>query len=140
MSESNYQTGSCLCGAVRLKAAIASDSVDACHCSMCRQWGGGPFMALECDGEVQIEGEEHVSTFASSEWAERGFCKQCGTHLFYRLREQHHYAFPVGLFGDAQQWRFKSQIFVDEKPSWYAFANDTKNLTGEEVFALFSQS
>ena len=23
----------------------------------------------------------------SSAWAERGFCKNCGSHLFYRLKE-----------------------------------------------------
>ena len=33
---------------------------------------------------------------------------------------------------------FDHQIFIEEKPSFYAFANETKNMTGEEVFALFA--
>ena len=34
--------------------------------------------------------------------------------------------------------RFKSQIFIDEKPDWYTFANETENMTGAEVFAMYA--
>lgn len=84
---------------------------------------------------MSFEGTEHISTFSSSEWAERGFCKQCGTHLFYRLKESGHYAIPVGLLEDNGQWQFVEQIFIEQKPAFYAFAQKTKDLTGEEVFA-----
>jgi hypothetical protein len=30
------------------------------------------------------------------------------------------------------------QIFIEQKPGWYCFANTTKELTGAEVFALFA--
>lgn len=33
---------------------------------------------------------------------------------------------------------FQEQIFVDEKPADYDFANDTPKLTGAEVFAKFT--
>jgi hypothetical protein len=59
------------------------------------------------------------------------------SHLFYRLKKGPHYALPVGLFDDVERWALKHQVFIDEKPSWYAFANDTENLTGAEVFAKF---
>lgn len=29
---------------------------------------------------------QHQGRFASSDWAERGFCKTCGTTLFYFLK------------------------------------------------------
>ncbi len=32
---------------------------------------------------------------------------------------------------------FSSQIFIDEKPAYYEFANKTHNMTGAEVFAAF---
>jgi hypothetical protein len=31
-----------------------------------------------------------------------------------------------------------SQIFIDEKPAYYTFANQTKTMTGAEVFAMFA--
>ncbi len=130
--------GSCLCGAVQVIAETKNNSIGACHCSMCRKWSGGPFFAVECESDVAISGTEHVSTFSSSEWAERGFCRECGTHLFYRLKHEGHYAIPVGLFDGDDEWSFEEQIFIDEKPSFYSFAEKTKDLTGEEVFAQYS--
>ena len=75
--------------------------------------------------------------FNSSEWAERGFCSRCGSHLFYRLKETGHYAVPVGVFDDQEQLVFESQIFIDHKPSFYSFANETEDLTEAQVFEKY---
>ncbi len=130
--------GSCLCGAVGIQATEVSTDVGVCHCSMCRKWTGGPFFAVGCQGEVKISGLEKIATYESSEWAERGFCSQCGTHLFYRLKQNNQYIFPAGLFETDGQMHLDHQIFIEEKPEYYAFLNETKNMTGEEVFAQFS--
>jgi hypothetical protein len=138
MASETERRGSCLCGAVRIAIKTTSNSVSACHCSMCRKWGGGPLLAIECGSDVQFDGTDSISVFSSSDWAERGFCSMCGSHLFYRLKREGHYVVPVGLLNDGEQWVFDQQIFIDEKPSFYAFANETKNLTGAEVFAQYS--
>lgn len=138
MDSKTEHRGTCLCGAVRITAKAKSDSIGACHCKMCQKWGGGPLFAAECESDVDFEGLEHICTFNSSDWAERGFCAACGTHLFYRLKKEGHYAIPVGLFDNGEQWRLAEQIFVDQKPSFYSFMQQTKNLTGEEVFAQYS--
>ena len=52
MSDVTEGKGSCLCGAVRFTAKNMSKEVGACHCSMCRKWGGGPFMEVDCGAEV----------------------------------------------------------------------------------------
>lgn len=59
---------------------------------------------------------------------------------FYRLKQQQYYAIPVGLLDDDENFVIKQQIFIDEKPHFYTFANETKNMTGEEVLAHFSAS
>jgi hypothetical protein len=138
MASGTERRGSCLCGAVRIAIKTRSNSVAACHCSMCRKWGGGPLLAIECGSAVQFDGTDSISVFSSSAWAERGFCSKCGSHLFYRLKKERHYAVPVGLFDNGEPWVFDQQIFIDEKPSFYSFANQTKNLTGAEVFAQYS--
>jgi hypothetical protein len=105
---------------------------------MCRKWTGGPFLVVECGSNVHFEGNDNISVFNSSDWAERGFCNKCGSHLFYRLKEAGQYFVPVGLFDDGEEWVFDHQVFIDEKPTYYSFTNKTKNLTGEEVFAQYS--
>ena len=129
--------GSCLCGAIRATAKTASKDVGACHCSMCRKWTGGPLLAVDCGTVVSFEGKENIAVFDSSEWAERGFCRKCGSHLFYRLKESQQYIMSVGLFEDDKMFVLHHQIFIDEKPTFYRFANETKNMTGAEVFAKY---
>lgn len=132
--------GSCLCGAIRFIAKNMSNEVGACHCSSCRKWGGGPLMAVDCGTNVVFEDEQKVAVYNSSDWAERGFCSQCGSHLFYRLKESGQYMMPVGLFGEVAGLDFDHQVFIDEKPSFYCFANQTKDMTGPEVFAKYAAS
>ena len=129
--------GKCLCGSVKLRAQVSEAVYGACHCGICRKWGGGPLLAVECSEAPHIEGAEHVKTYASSEWAESGFCCCCGTHVFYRLKQGGFYALPLGLLDDGDL-RFDHQVFIDEKPAHYAFANATHDLTGAEVFAQFA--
>ena len=87
-----------------------------------------------------MTGEAHLSIFASTEWAERGFCRDCGTHLFYRIKETGQRMVPVGLFDDGYDITFENQVFIDEKPPYYRFANETHDMTGAEIFAMFGSS
>ncbi|MEL6495943.1 MAG: GFA family protein [Cyanobacteria bacterium J06623_7] len=79
----------------------------------------------------------YVRRFPSSEWAERGFCSKCGTHLFYWLKQNNHYYVPVGIFERQDNFVFDHQIFIDRKPEYFAFANDTSNMTEAEVLTMF---
>ncbi|QXI37028.1 GFA family protein [Pseudomonas xantholysinigenes] len=131
--------GTCLCKATHLNLTLENTHVSACHCSMCRKWTGGPLLAVQCSQPPVIKGPA-PSIYDSSPWAERGFCGQCGTHLFYRLKESGLYVVPVGVIDSEQTWTFTEQIFIDEKPTWYCFSNETKNLTGQQVFDQFAPS
>ena len=135
MSEEN---GKCLCGKVKFTAKHRKNTVGACHCGMCRRWGGGPLMAVSCGAEVAFEGEENISVYNSSDWAERGFCNKCGSHLFYRLKQTNEHQIPVGLFDRQADFNFNLQVFVDKKPSFYSFANKTREMTEAEVIEMFA--
>lgn len=140
MSEGTERRGQCLCGAVKITAKSASKSAGACHCKMCRQWSGGPLLAVDCGTDVVIEGDDHVKVFDSSPWAGRGFCADCGTHLFYRLKESGQLIVPAGFFESEDDLVFDHQIFIDEKPAFYDFSNETETMTGAEVAAKFGVS
>jgi hypothetical protein len=134
---SNTLSGGCLCGAVRFTAEPKNNEFGACHCSMCRRWTGGPFFAMECDA-VKVADEANLGVYRSSEWAERCFCKQCGSVLFYRLVDKGFYAVSAEAFDERSGFALTTQVFIDEKPAYYEFANKTHNMTGAEVFAAFA--
>lgn len=127
------RTGKCLCGAVTFEAE-PYPSYQACHCETCRIWGGGPFMAVPCK-TASFKGP--TARYASSEVAERGFCSICGTHLFFHPIGADVHGVPLGIFDDTSGLTFKAEFFIDEKPESYAFANETKQLTGAEFAAKF---
>jgi hypothetical protein len=124
---------------VRFTAQLKNRDVGVCHCSICRRWSAGPFFAVEC-GNVQVADETQLGVYRSSEWAERCFCKRCGSALFYRLVGKGFSAVSAEALDDRAGFRFASQIFIDDKPPYYEFANKTHNMTGAEVFAAFASS
>jgi hypothetical protein len=129
--------GKCLCGAITLRTPDKTH-IDACHCDMCRRWGGGPALGLTCGSDVTIEGKEKLKVYQSSAWADRGWCGDCGTHLFYRLLGSQEYFVPAGLFQDDSQFEFTEQIYIDRKPHYYEFTNQTVNLSEAEVLAKYA--
>lgn len=138
MSDDDKATGRCLCGAVRITLTGTHKEVGVCHCGMCRRWGGGPNMAIEVGQDIEIDGKEHVTAYRSSDWAERAFCKVCGTNLYYRIVEADDHVLCAGVLDDPDGLVLTGQIFIDEKPAFYDFANETKTMTGAEVFALYA--
>jgi hypothetical protein len=132
------QSGGCLCGAVRFTATPADNEVGVCHCSMCRRWSAGPFMVRDCGTSLKVEDKASLGAYRSSDWAERAFCKACGTPLYYRLIDKDMYFVSAEAFDESKDYAFTTQIFIDEKPAYYDFANKTHNMTGAEVFAQFA--
>ena len=128
--------GHCLCGAVSFTSPNAKE-VGACHCGFCRRWGGGPFFGVHCGPNVDFTGADQITVYASSDWAVRAFCKQCGTHLYYKLLATGEYFIPAGTF-DSSDFEVKTQIYIDKKPDYYSLANKTAMLTEQQVIELYS--
>jgi hypothetical protein len=133
--------GGCLCGAVRFTAAPEKPEMGVCHCEMCRRWTGGAFMVVSCgtSRDVDIEDETALGVYKSSGHGERVFCSKCGSTLFWRMADGSHVAVSAQAFDDPSVFSFTTEIFVDEQPANYAFANDTTRMTGPEVIAFFTQ-
>lgn len=129
--------GQCLCGAVKVRARPVRPNVEACHCTMCRRWSGIAYVGVQCGTDVVFDGEENVVRYRSSEWAERGFCGRCGSGLFFHYLPKGTYGLLAGLFPDDALLPLSEEIFIDEKPDYYAFAGDAEKLTGPEVMAKF---
>ena len=96
-------------------------------------------LAVHCGPDVQFSGVESIAVYASSEWAERAFCKNCGTHLYYKLLASGEYFVPAGTF-ESEDFELVSQIYIDRKPNYYSFANRTPVLTEQQVIEQFGSN
>jgi len=127
--------GKCLCGKVRFEVANVHE-LDVCHCSMCRRWNGGPYIGADTRGGVTLTSDTELAWYDSSDWAERGFCKTCGTSLFYRLKaDDAFWSISAGTLDLPKGLKVSKEIFVDEKPDYYNLAGDRPRLTGPEFLA-----
>ena len=129
---------SCLCGAVTFKAALKNEEVGACHCSMCRQWSGGVFLAIGYEGTLVFEDTDALGVYKSSDWGERGFCTRCGSSLFWRTHDESHGVVSAQAVSALASPALTGEIFVDSKPDYYNFREDTRKMTGAEVMAMFA--
>ncbi len=138
MGEGAARAGGCLCGAVRFDAVPVRPEMDVCHCGKCRRWSGGVFMAVPCGASLRIHDEEALGVFRSSDYGERLFCRICGSSIAWRLQDETMSAVSLQAFDDQRGLAFVEEIFIDDKPPQYSFANDTRKLTGAQVMAQFA--
>ena len=97
-------------------------------------------MAVEASKNVVVAGTDLLGIYESSGWGERGFCNRCGSTLFWRSKDAAHYAISAMAFDDLTEAVLTKQIFIDSKPDWYAFANETESMTGAEFLAQFASA
>lgn len=130
--------GRCLCGGVTFTATPEKMEMGVCHCGMCRRWTGGTFMAVSCGESVEFAPGSPTGSYRGSAWAERIFCRNCGSTLVWQTQDGKHQTVSVQTFDDPSVFKFTSQIFIDRKPDNYEFANETRNMTEAEIFEMFA--
>ncbi|MBY5933562.1 GFA family protein [Tateyamaria omphalii] len=135
-------TGGCLCRAVRFVARNVPTTFGICHCESCRRWTGSALFEVSVKtDDLTWSGAEHIATRATSDWAERAWCKECGTNLYFRQTKEGEWFggtdLPMGLFDDPDGFSLTHEIFVDHKPSGIPLQDcGQKRLTRDEVVAL----
>ena len=77
-------SGGCQCGAVRYSVTPGPAKSVICHCRMCQRATGNGFAPLLELPNDRITWEGTPAEWASSDVAIRGFCRTCGTPLYYR--------------------------------------------------------
>ena len=90
-------------------------------------------MSLSAGKDLNFKNEANIGRYSHSSWAERGFCKKCGTNLFYRMKKSNHYFLMLGLIDDEISLNFDEQQFIDEKPNHFSSKNTTKVISKQEM-------
>lgn len=113
--------GGCLCGAVRYEANGKLTSVTYCHCSMCRRWHGhvGAYFAVDREHFV-VKDPSHLAWFASSSGVRRGFCRTCGSSLFFDETGDPKMGICAGSLDAPTGLREKAHIHLASKGDYYA--------------------
>jgi hypothetical protein len=114
------QEGGCLCGAVRFRVQAPVRDVVYCHCSQCRRQTGHYYAATEvADASLSVTGEATIAWFDASTFARRGFCRICGSALFWKRRESDVTSVLAGAFDQPSRLRGGMHIFVADKGDYY---------------------
>ena len=122
-------TGKCMCGAVMFEFMADTQDVTACHCGQCRSWSGHHWASLNAPFEsLKIKkGEDQLGWFKSSDYARRGFCKSCGSALFWHAEKLDDYKHRIGIAAGAIDGDFAMKlaehIFVEDKGDYYEIAD-----------------
>lgn len=115
-----------MCGAVRFAASDVPSTYGICHCEMCRRWSGSAFVNVAVPAAtITWSNEAQIGTLQTSEWAERGWCRRCGSHLYWRMTTETDSPatidVPLGLFDDANGFTLEREIYIDQKPDSFGF-------------------
>ena len=118
-------TGGCLCGDVRYRVTGRLRPVIYCHCSQCRRTSGH-FVAATAvpKNALVIMADESLEWFASSQSASRGFCRRCGSSLFWHPRDRDYVAVMAGTLDEAPGLTAVEHIHVGGKGDYYELTDD----------------
>ncbi|KAJ3539851.1 hypothetical protein NM208_g5320 [Fusarium decemcellulare] len=118
-------TGGCLCGSLRYKVTFPSshdfvESSCTCQCTQCRKQTGGLFLASYGVSIAALEWtsdtETNLARYRATSNISRGFCKNCGSFLFWHPDGRDKISMAIGsvdplyLFGEGAEETAGSEV------------------------------
>jgi hypothetical protein len=114
-------TGSCLCGAVKFRVDGPLREIVFCHCGQCRKQTGLYYASTNAaTKDLTMEGEDNITWYQSSDEGRRGFCKHCGSALFWKYRGQEDISIQAGSLEKPTGLTPGYHIFCADKGDFYA--------------------
>ena len=130
-------SGGCQCGAVRYRASAMLDTSHICHCRMCQKAAGNFFIALIGIPKDALNWTRGTpATFKSSDQVERGFCRDCGTPLYYDYAASRHLSVTTGSLDNPAAFPPRVQFGSEGRMPWFdALPALTEEGTTEETMS-----
>lgn len=128
--------GHCLCSVVSFEIMGPLTTPAACHCAMCRRWHGalGTYTSVSL-ARISLSGNENVVWYRSSNSAERGFCKICGSKLFWRNVGSDSIDITMGTLDTPTNLEISKHIWVTFKGDYYDIADCLPQFNGSSANA-----
>ena len=125
-NESAEATGSCLCGAVRFSIRGPMRAVTYCHCAICRRAASNVVAYTACAPEsIEIEGLRKLKWYRSTPAVRRGFCKECGSQLFWESAHEPTLSVSAGSLDQPTGLRPGAHIHLEYVPDYERTAPET---------------
>ena len=113
-------TGGCLCGAVRYELHGPLRKVVYCHCEQCRKTSGHFVAATAVDHEyLRLTEDAGLTWYQSSGIARRGFCKTCGSSLFWSPSHGKYVAIMAGALDAPTGLTSREHIHVEDASDYH---------------------
>ena len=125
-------TGGCLCGAVRYEVRGRLRDVVNCHCSMCQRLHGsfGPHSKAR-KVNIDITNDAGLAWYKTSDVARRGFCRECGSSLFWDPYDLDATGIIAGSLDTPTNLKTVGHIFVGEKSDFYEITDEHLQFDGD---------
>ncbi len=126
-------TGGCLCGAVRFEVTERPNMDAYCYCKMCQRWSGSvltSWAGFKAKDFHCTKGE--IKYYKSSEFAERGFCPECGSSLVQRGLKDDWFSVSSGSFDHSEDFPPREHCGIESQVSWLKVDDDLPRKTTNE--------
>lgn len=122
MAEPTTRTGGCICGGVRFKVTGPLTQPVACHCRECRRSTGHFTVSVNArTDDFELVENRELGWYRSGPKSRRGFCKTCGSSLFFQVDGADRISIGAGALDDGCDGglRIAANIFTAEKGAYY---------------------
>ncbi len=135
--QTSSASGGCYCGAVRYEIRGPLRGVVDCHCSQCTRLNGhfGAHSKAR-KSDLAITRDAGLAWFDITDVARRGFCRRCGSPLFWENRRQDAMGIVAGSLDAPTGLRTIGHIFVADKADFYEIADDAPRFAGSSEGGL----
>lgn len=118
--ENRDHAGGCLCGAVRYRVTARLRPVVLCHCGQCRRWTGHMVAATAAKlDRFHLESNANLEWYRASATARRGFCRVCGSSLFWQGDGRDYVAILAGTLDGSTGLAIAQQIYCLDRGDYY---------------------
>ena len=126
-------SGRCLCGSVRYEVNGPLNDVHICHCGQCRRQSGHCVAATGAKrADFRLIEAGSLKWYRSSDWAQRGFCGDCGSALFWDDGGEE-IGINAGSLDQPTGLAVTSHIYVDVKADYYEVADGLPKFAGADT-------
>lgn len=124
-------SGGCFCGAVRYEIKGKLRGVVNCHCSQCIKLNGnfGPH-SKALKSQMTLTKNDSLDWFEISDKVRRGFCRKCGSGLFWDNIEQDSLGIIAGSIDMPTGLTTIGHIFVEGKYDFYEITDKHQQFKG----------
>ena len=125
--------GGCICGQVRFRVTGKLADVLACHCRQCRRMSGHFYAATAAPHDaLEITESAGLAWYQSSKASRRGFCRDCGSSLFFDHGPDYAIGIAAGAFDADPPFKLVAHIYTDEAGAYYPIGDEAPHYAQAE--------